>query len=137
MQRAATVAQEYGSGQVQAVHLLVAMLLTEHGVGYRALSACGLDVLTLQEWLHQHVPAEAGHQGAPTVGSEVRQLLTMAESIALQMNHRQVGTEHLLLAALDLAGSATPADALTACGVHPDDARDRVYQVMGELGMLS
>jgi Clp amino terminal domain, pathogenicity island component len=61
---------------------------------------------------------------------QARQVVVFAQEESRSLGHRQIGTEHLLLALLHDADE-TPARVLTGCGVTLESARARVLEIVG------
>ena len=73
----------------------------------------------------------AGLPGPVPFAPRAKEALRLAVRESVQLGHRYIGTEHLLLGLLS-EGDGVAARALTSLGADLDEARERVTQVLDE-----
>jgi sugar phosphate isomerase/epimerase len=96
MQRAVEAASELGSNYVGTEHALVGLIETESGLAAHALADLGV---TREAVLGQLPPVgEPRPYDALGVMPRLKRALELAGDIAARLGHRQVNTEHLLAA---------------------------------------
>jgi hypothetical protein len=120
MQRAVEVTHELGNNYVGTEHALVGLVETESGLAARALADVGV---TREGVLGQLPPVgEPRPYEALGVMPRLKRALELAGDIGARLGHRQVNTEHLLAAIVQVP------DAYAVCildklGVGPKDVR--------------
>jgi len=113
------IAQERQAADVDAEHLLAALLEDAEGTPALALRQLGIDADSLRRSVVSKLDARAKVYGAaePSLGRDVRDVLQRAAGEAERFNDDFISTEHLLLAISDLPGKSEAASALRAAGV--------------------
>ncbi len=112
LQAAQTTATRYGHQQIDAEHLLTALLEQEAGLATAVLNKAEVRVDTLKARLQQELermPKVSGSAGAPDqlyVTARLNRLLAQAEDEAKRLKDEYVSIEHLLLALTDDGGPA-------------------------------
>ena len=131
LRRADAEARRLGHGSIEIEHLLLALLDDPATIAARAVDALGVDRGTVLAAIRERIPA-VDPPAAPTVtvGRAARRCLGRALDEALALGHNYVGTEHLLLAALD--DSADLPTALADLGLRLDAARATVGRLLDE-----
>jgi ATP-dependent Clp protease ATP-binding subunit ClpB len=102
--------------EVTPLHVLAAMLTDRNGPGWSLVAKVGADparVAQLAEAEIGRLPTTSS--GAGSAGRSIMDLLTKADAEARRMNDAYISSEHLLLAAADVGGTAK--DVLSAVGV--------------------
>ena len=100
LQRAQALAADRGNPQIEALHLLAALLAEHEGVVRPILEKIGVN----RAQLEKIVDAELGHLpkvsgGAqPQLGDSALKVIEAAQKLAESMKDEFVSTEHLLLA---------------------------------------
>ncbi|HLX02513.1 MAG TPA: Clp protease N-terminal domain-containing protein, partial [Trinickia sp.] len=122
------IAQERNAAEIDAEHLLAALLEDGEGVPAVVLRQIGVDVGALEQTLRQSLDARAKVYGSaePRIGRELNDVLTRAGDEALKFKDDFVSTEHLLLAIADIKGNSEAAAALKAAGA----TKDRILQAL-------
>jgi ATP-dependent Clp protease ATP-binding subunit ClpB len=91
-----------GHAQVEAVHLLAALLGQPEGIIHPLLEAAGVAPATVASGVEaelKRLPAASGSTvGAPSYSRAALQILTKAADVAAEMKDEFVSTEHLLIA---------------------------------------
>src|SRR3954447_191206 len=108
IQRSQELASEAGNPQIEAVHLLSALLDETEGIVRPVLEKMGANIAQLEQIVHaelKHLPKSSGGS-PPGIGSQLSKVLDAAQSEADGMKDDFVSTEHLLLA---LAGTPSKA----------------------------
>ena len=127
------VASGLGHSAVSPVHLALGLLREGQGVAVTALRYHGVDLAIFKRVLEAAVvanpraPEPRATLAMTAAGEEV---LAQARREAAALNHRYVGTEHLLLALMADPGSPT-AEAFAERGLTPSLARARILWILG------
>ena len=123
-------AASLGHSYVGSEHLLLGVAAEAEGLGARVLAARGLDLARLTRAVE--AASGSGEPGGPEQGlsGDARDALERAAEYARRLGHGRVGTEHLLLGALECPGSAA-ALALELAGAEPGDMRGDVLALFG------
>ncbi|QNN54206.1 ATP-dependent chaperone ClpB [Nocardioides mesophilus] len=139
IQDAITRAATSGHAQVEAVHLLAALLAQPESITGPLLEAAGVapaQVVAAVDAELGRLPAAAGATvGAPSYSRAALQALTTANDIAAEMKDDYVSTEHLLIALATVASPA--ATVLTERGATPDALRGALTGVRGSQRVTS
>src|SRR5689334_9387235 len=122
-----------GHAQVEATHLLAALLAQPEGIVQPLLQAAGVQPSTVEAGVRAELgrlPAASGSTvGAPSYARAALQVLSTAADIAAEMKDDFISTEHLLIA---LATVDSPArTVLTQAGVSADALRGALTSVRG------
>jgi ATP-dependent Clp protease ATP-binding subunit ClpB len=108
VQRAQELASEAGNPQIEAVHILAALLDEGEGIVRPVLEKMGANIGQLEQIVEaelKHLPKSSGGS-PPGIGSQLSKVLDAAQAEADGMKDDFVSTEHLLLA---LAGTSSKA----------------------------
>jgi Clp amino terminal domain, pathogenicity island component len=100
-------AHEAGNTDIQPAHLLLGLLDQPESLAIKLLIGRGVDVDALRE----NVQLPAGVDEPPTLlpfSGHARKLLELTFREALRLGHNYIGTEHLLLALLELEDGDGP-----------------------------
>ncbi|GAB2576957.1 Clp protease N-terminal domain-containing protein [Streptomyces capparidis] len=119
-------AREAGSALIGPAHLVLGLLAQPAGAGARALVAQGVRPEAAREAARAALPPRAAD--APELvpfDAEARKALELAFREALRLGHEHVGTEHVLLALLELEGGS---GLLSGLGVRKETVSGWVEQ---------
>ncbi|MDG9706244.1 Clp protease N-terminal domain-containing protein [Streptomyces sp. DH37] len=108
-------AQAAGHGEIRPEHLGLGLLSEPDGLAARAVAAQGVAPETVREALTAALPPAAGQ--APELvpfDARAKKALELTFREALRLGHNYVGTEHILLALLELEDGDGP---LTGLGI--------------------
>jgi ATP-dependent Clp protease ATP-binding subunit ClpB len=122
-----------GHAQVEAVHLLDALLRQPEGIIHPLLQAVGVQPAAVESAVRAEIgrlPAASGSSvAAPSYARAALQVLTRAGDLAQEMNDDFISTEHLLIA---VAGVDSPAATLLRdAGANADALRGALTSVRG------
>jgi len=118
VQRAQALAADAGNPQIDALHLLAALLAETDGIVRPVLEKIGAN----QTQLNSVVESELGHfpkvtgGSPPQMGPTLAAVLDRAQANAAQIKDEFVSTEHLLLAVTQVDSKAKDAISLNAIG---------------------
>ncbi|MFH1811246.1 MAG: Clp protease N-terminal domain-containing protein, partial [Pseudomonadota bacterium] len=129
---AARLAASKGQQEIDATHLLSALLADKTGLIPALLQKLGVNRNELESRLQalvQDVPRVEGTAAQPYAGRELNKVLAGADKAAGEMGDTYVSTEHLLLAMTYAGGPA--AKALQQAGVTSEALRSAVQEVRG------
>lgn len=136
---AISTAASGGHAQVEAVHLLAALLAQPDGIARPLFEAAGVqpaDVIAGVEAELNKLPAASGSTvAAPSYSRAALQILGKANDIAAEMKDDYVSTEHLLIAAATVDSPA--ASALKGAGATADALRGALTSVRGSTRVTS
>ncbi|MGH3445640.1 MAG: Clp protease N-terminal domain-containing protein, partial [Nocardioidaceae bacterium] len=122
-----------GHSQVEAVHLLAALLAQPEGIIHPLLHAVGVDPATISARVEEEtrrLPASSGATvGAPSYSRAALQILAKASDVAAEMKDDFVSTEHLLIATATVQSPA--GSVLTEAGATADALRGALGSVRG------
>jgi ATP-dependent Clp protease ATP-binding subunit ClpB len=130
------LAQRSGHSQIEVEHLALALLSQDGGVAERVVQKAGAAPAALVERLQQalgrlpRVSGPGAQPGQVYVAPRVNEVLTGAETIALQMKDEYVSVEHLLLALADLKDGAV-AEVFRAAGLTREKLLEALAAVRG------
>jgi ATP-dependent Clp protease ATP-binding subunit ClpB len=127
------IAQDHSAAEIDAEHLLVALLSDEEGVPAVVLRQMGANVAALASKVQAIIDARPKVYGGgePRIGRELNDVLTRAADEALTFKDEYVSTEHLLLAVADIKGKSEAAAALKSVGATKDAILKALATVRG------
>ena len=131
--RAQAIAREHSASEIDAEDLLAALLEDEEGVPAAVLRQLGVNVASLQSDLSSMLAKRAKVYGAsePSLGRDLRELLTRAGQEALNFKDDYISTEHLLLAIADAGAKSDAAKLLKGLGATRDAILKALSSVRG------
>jgi hypothetical protein len=103
-------ARAAGSAEIAPPHLVLGLLSEPHGLGAQAIVAQEVTLDSVREAVAATLPP-AGGQAPPALipfDAEAKEALELTFQEALRLGHNYVGTEHLLLALLELEADQGP-----------------------------
>ncbi len=132
LQRAQSLAQEKGHPEIDALHLLAALLEDHEGLVRPILDKIGVNQSQLQQMITSELdkfPKVSGATGGPGIGRTLQQVLEAAMSEAETMHDEFISTEHLLLALAKVDSKAQRL--LQLNGVREDDLLTVLKELRG------
>jgi ATP-dependent Clp protease ATP-binding subunit ClpB len=130
---AISTAAASGHAQVEAVHLVAALLAQPEGIARPLFEAAGVQPQALVSGLEaelKKLPAASGSTvGAPSYSRAALSILSKAGDIAAEMKDDYVSTEHLLIAAATVESPVQTV--LVDAGATPDALRGALASVRG------
>jgi ATP-dependent Clp protease ATP-binding subunit ClpB len=135
IQAAVELAAEQGHGQLEAVHLLAALLAQPDTAVLPLLEKSGVKVTALNQAVRAAM-AQLPRLAAVEIqqvrpGSDIQSVLTAAERFMKQLSDQYLSTEHLLLA---LSSADTPVKAiLTQAGATEQTLEQHIQEVRGTM----
>jgi ATP-dependent Clp protease ATP-binding subunit ClpB len=128
-----------GHAQVEAIHLLDALLKQPEGIIHPLLQAVGVQPSSIESAVRAEIaklPAASGSSvGAPSYSRAALQVLAKANDIATEMKDDYVSTEHLLVATATVDSPA--GKLLTSAGASADALRGALTSVRGTTRVTS
>ena len=130
---AQSVADRYSQQEIEAEHLLVALLEQPEGIAPTILQKLGVDpagILSKLDEALNRAPkiVGTGNVGMAYLGPRLRNVFEVASKEAERLTDEYVSTEHLLIAIADEKGS-TGAQILGDAGI----VKDRIYEALVEV----
>lgn len=106
LQTASEVASKYGSGQVGTEHILFGLASNKEGVASKVLNDFGVSKESMLELFEESEnDFVINFSGGIELSPRVKEMIKIAQKIALELGQNYVGTEHLLLALISNTGS--------------------------------
>jgi ATP-dependent Clp protease ATP-binding subunit ClpB len=133
LQAAQQLASRNGNSQVEAEHLVLALLEQGDGVVPQVLTRMGAAVGALAQQVRgdiNRLPRQSGSTAQLTIGSRLRTVLLRAHDELATFGDEYVSTEHLLLASLEHGGTALQRT-LQAAGIARDGLLRALREVRG------
>jgi len=130
--RAQAIAREHSASEIDAEHLLAALLEDPEGVPALVLRQLGADSAGISRQLTALLANRSKVYGAnePGMGRDLRDILTRAAKEAQNFMDDYISTEHLLLAIAD-AGKSEAAELLRSAGATRDAILKALSAVRG------
>ncbi len=131
--RAQSIAREHSASEIDPEHLLSALLEDDEGVPVLVLRQLGADVASLRRKLSALLAQRSKVYGAsePSLGRDLRDILTRAGQEAQNFKDEYISTEHLLLAIADTRAKSEAADLLKQAGATRDAILKALTAVRG------
>jgi ATP-dependent Clp protease ATP-binding subunit ClpC len=133
VQKAAQVAAEFGSKEVDTQHLLYA--LADSDVVHEILKQFKIKAEDIKGYIDSNTPkeekAEPQSDGAITVSPRVKRVLDQALSIAQELGHSYIGPEHLLISLAE-EDEGMAGDLLRKYGLTAEALRQKTVKVVGK-----
>lgn len=130
LERAQRIAEEYGHQQVDAEHLLFALLEQEGGIIPQLLQRFGVSPETVGEALRNRLETMPKVQGAASqvyLAPSLGKVFDIAREEAERLKDEYISTEHLFMAILVGGGAAS--SILKEQGINKDD----LYKVLADI----
>jgi ATP-dependent Clp protease ATP-binding subunit ClpC len=131
--RAQKEARALGHANVDVEHLLVGLLHVGDGVAHKVLTEAGVELDAVRSKIVEKRgdPDEPSPAGHIPFTPEMKKTLELSLREALGLGHNYIGTEHLLLALLQVPGTvAVEILADEVCGVDVKEWRTRVLRLL-------
>ena len=128
-------ARAAGHAEIQPEHLVLGLLSEPDGVGAAAIVAQGVSLDSVREAVTAALPPPAAE--VPAVipfDQQARKALELTFREALRMGHNYIGTEHILLALLELQDGG---GVLTGLGIGKDAVVEHINATLATLGDIS
>ncbi len=133
------LAESEGHPQLEALHVLSALLAQSDGVVPAILQHLGRDPGALAQRVQAELAQLSKVQGATqlTLSEEARRLLSDSHPVAERMRDEYVSTEHLLLAMLEDQQRSAAARLLLDSGIDQASVLDALTQIRGSQRVTS
>jgi len=128
------MAEELNNSQIEAIHLLGALVSQEDGVVPQIVNRIGASRQTLSREIDdtlQGLPRAVGASTQVGVSREAANITRAAEREASKMKDDFVSTEHLFLALVDAANSIRNLSPLMQAGITRDDVLHALTHIRG------
>jgi len=117
-------------------HLLLGLLREGDGLAAKSLTSLGVSLDAARRAVEERtVPIPSDVPGSPPFTPEAKQLLELSLREALQLGHKGIDTEHLLLG-LTRQGESRAVEVLASLGVGLDQVRSALLSFMSDPGYL-
>ena len=126
-----TAAQEAGHDEVMPGHLVLGLLSEPEGLAAKAMIAARVTLDDIRGRDRRGVAAAtASPDGLVPYSDDSKKVLELTFREALRLGHNYIGTEHILLAQLELE---PPAGALVAVGLDKSNVEDSLMALFAQL----
>ena len=123
-------------GFIGTEHLLLGLLDEESGLAAQALMSLGVTLESARQKVRERTySSEAVPVGSQPFTPRAKELLELALREAVQLGHKGIDTEHLLLG-LARQGESTAVEVLASLGVTLDQVRQRLLSLMSHPGYV-
>ncbi len=134
IQEAQRIAEEKGNQQLDAEHLLWALLEDEEGVASQILKRLGVNTRSLQRDVEEAIDKFPKVIGATPMGQiyvspRLKEVFDNARKSAEHLTDEFVSVEHLLISLISIGGPCS--DLLKRYGVSPDKALSAMREIRG------
>lgn len=119
--------------RIGAEHLLLGLFRVEEGMAVRVLELFGAQPQTLRKAVEARVEpgASARTEGEIPFAPQAKDVLELALREAIELGHRHIGTEHVLLGVLR-QHEGVAAEVLERYGLEHDQVRERVLELTSQ-----
>ena len=132
--QAQNLAEELNHSQIEAVHLLAALLAQDDGVVPQIINRIGTSRQLLERSIEGHLnsmPRAMGATAQVGVSKELLNVVRAAEREASKMKDDFVSTEHLFLALIDAAANVRSLSRLAEAGIGREDVLQALTGIRG------
>jgi ATP-dependent Clp protease ATP-binding subunit ClpC len=131
--QALSIAQEearlLNHGYIGTEHLLLGLIREEEGIAARVLADMGVSLTDVRRAVERMVGRGERTPSGLQLAEQTKRVIELAVDEAKRLEHRYIGTEHLLLALLRVPDSMAAA-ILEALNLNREIIRRRVYNLM-------
>jgi hypothetical protein len=121
-------ARAAGNPEIRPEHVVLGLLKDPHGLAARALVDLGFPLDSVRQAAAAALPPGAGPvEGLIAYDAQAKKLMELTFREALRLGHNYIGTEHLLLAALELENGQ---GVLSGLGVEKAPVEARLVQYL-------
>jgi ATP-dependent Clp protease ATP-binding subunit ClpC len=125
-------ARRLDADHVGTEHILLGLIREGEGVGVKALKALGLSLESLRRQTEEAAgPSPGAPDGRIPFTPRAKKVLELSLRESLQIGHKYIGTEHILLG-LIREGEGVAAHVLAGAGADLHQARLRVTQLLAD-----
>lgn len=138
--QAERIAEERNHSQIEAIHLLAALLGQKDGVVPQIVNRIGVNAQQLKNQVEEGLNRLAKSFGTAKqvhLSREVTQIVREAEQIATQMKDEYVSTEHLFIALADMAEQIGSLRMLSTLGINRDAILQAIAGIRGSQRVTS
>ncbi len=132
LKHAASVAKRLKQGYVGTEHILTGLLKEKEGVAYKVLTDNGVELSKVMDMIQELIVFENGTSLAEKEGYSPRadKVLKVAAEQASRFGHKEIGTEHLLIALIK-EGENVGVRLLNTLGINLGKVYAETMQTMG------
>ena len=117
-----------GNAEINPAHILLGLLAEPEALAAKAIVAQGVSLEAVREAATATLPAAAGEvPGLIPYDAQAKKALELTFREALRLGHNYIGTEHILLALLELEHRG---GVLTGLGISKDAAEGAIVQAL-------
>ncbi|MGI5892306.1 MAG: ATP-dependent Clp protease ATP-binding subunit [Bacillota bacterium] len=125
------LAQQLGVEQIEAQHILWAILKEGTGVAAQVLAKAGVRLEDVEAAINPENTGKGPTIERKELSPGVKQVINIANNLSNQMGVSYIGTEHLLLGVLEAPASSMDVWIEDACGVKADDILNSTLKALG------
>ena len=129
------LAQQLGVRQIEAQHLLWAILKEGSGVAAQVLHQSGIHLADIEAAIDPENTGEGPTAVRKELSPGVKQAVNIANNLSNQMSVSYIGTEHLLLGVLQAPAASMDVWLEDACGVKAENLLNDTLRALGYQAM--
>lgn len=129
IREATEIALKYGSSQIGTEHILYGLVANKESLACRVLNEFGITKNNLLEVFDDSVDV-INLMGRVELSPRVKEVLKIAQKIAVELGHNYVGTEHVLLALISSTGSFAVRLMVSFYRINLNDLRNRLLSLL-------
>lgn len=126
---ATEIAVKYGCNQVGTEHILYGLVANKDAVASKVLSEFGVTKKNLLQIFEENVD-DFDFLGTIELSPRCKEILRLAQKVAMELKHNYVGTEHLLLALLSSTGSFAVRLLVSYFRINLNDLKSRLLNLL-------
>ena len=133
VERCVKKASEHGNQELSPLHLLYAILADNENIVPEVIKKIGFDIKTILLKIEAEIDRLPKVQGASEqyAGNDFKKVLNKSMDIATQFKDDYVSTEHMMLAIIEIGGTA--AKILNASGINRENFLKVLMEIRGSL----
>ena len=130
--QAQQLASQYDHQEINAEHLLLALIRQREGIVFSVLTKLEIDIFDLESFLEKKLKRLPSVSGGANqyIGNELNTVLSNATQEATKLKDEYISTEHLFLALIELEGSSF-AEYFSDRGVNRDNIYSSLMNIRG------
>lgn len=131
IETAGEIALKYGSSQIGTEHILYGLVANKEALASKVLSEFGVTKKSMLELFEENDTVVFSFSSEVELSPRVKEMLKMAQKIAMELGHNYVGTEHLLLALIANTGSFAVRLLITYYKVNLNALKAKLLSMLG------
>ena len=131
--QAQKAAVDHASGSIDTIHLVLGLLTEPASLAFGVIVGHGVRLDTVREAAEARLPERVDPApNPPPFSAAAKKTLELTMREGLRLGHNYIGTEHILLALLEL-GEGAGFEVLDSLGVRKDAAEAKIEETLAEI----